>query len=364
MADQRTVGVGVVGLSAAGGWARVAHLPALAAVDGLELRGLATSTERTAEAASASFGVPGYSSVTGLAADPDIDLVVVAVKVPHHRELVLPVLDTGVATLVEWPFARTLAEAEEMTAAAGTARSFVGLQGRSSPAFRWLADVIRDGYVGEVLSVTVVASSTEWGSPVPSRGAYTLDRASGATMLTIAFGHAFDLVAMVVGEPRELVATTATRRVSVPLAETGRLVPMTAEDQIAVSGTLASGAVFSVHHRGGALSGAGFSMLVDGTEGRLEVTGPEFPHLGAVTVRGARGRAPLAPLALPREYDRFPRLAGSHIHTLAHAYAAVRDDLMRGTHAAPDFAHAVTRHRVLDAISRAAESGQRVSLAH
>jgi predicted dehydrogenase len=218
---------------------------------------------------------------------------------------------------------------------------------------------VRDGYVGDILSVTVVASSSEWGNPVPSRGIYTLDRESGATMLTIAFGHAFDLVAMVVGEPREFVATTATRRATVPVAGTGRVVSMTAEDQIAVSGILDSGAVFSVHHRGGALSDAGFSMSIDGTEGRLEVSGTEFPHLGMVNVRGARGRTPLTPLALPREYDAFPRLAGTHVHSLAHAYAAVHDDLTRGTSRAPDFAHALTRHRLLDAITRAAESGRR-----
>jgi predicted dehydrogenase len=42
---------------------------------------------------------------------------------------------------------------------------------------------------------------------------------------------------------------------------------------------------------------------------------------------------------------------------LAHAYAAIRDDLNRGTAVVPDFAHAVKRHRLLDAIVRAATTG-------
>ncbi|MFF7987179.1 hypothetical protein ACFZDK_50295 [Streptomyces sp. NPDC007901] len=45
-----------------------------------------------------------------------------------------------------------------------------------------------------------MASSTEWGTPVSPNMVYTLDRKLGATMLTIAFGHAIDLVSMVVGE--------------------------------------------------------------------------------------------------------------------------------------------------------------------
>ncbi|SER01231.1 Predicted dehydrogenase [Lentzea xinjiangensis] len=358
----KPIGVGIVGLSAAGGWAAGSHLPALAAVDGIELRALAASSEASARAAGAAYGVPAHTSVEALAADAGVDLVVVAVKVPRHRELVLPALEARVPVLSEWPLAVDLREAEEMLRAAGTTRTFVGLQGRSSPTFRWLADLVSQGYVGEVLSVTVVASSTEWGSPVSRRGVYTLDRALGATMLTIAFAPAIDLVSMVVGEIRDVVATTATRRRQVPLEDTGQLVPMTAEDQIAISGTVPGGAVLSAHHRGGAVHGAGFSMVIDGTEGALEVSGAEFPHIGPVVVRGARGRGRLAELALPDGYDRYPALAGTVVHTLTHAYAAIRDDLVHGTAVAPDFAHAVRRHRLLDAITRSAATGQRITV--
>ncbi|OZM75357.1 Gfo/Idh/MocA family protein, partial [Pseudonocardia sp. MH-G8] len=258
-------------------------------------------------AASEVYGVPGYASVEQLARDRGVDLVVVAVKVPRHRELVVSALEVGVPVLCEWPLAVDLGEAREMERAARGMRSFVGLQGRSSPVFRWLADLVAGGYVGEVLSVTVVASSVEWGTPVSERARYTLDRELGATMLTIAFGHAIDLVAMVVGELEEVVATTATRRPRVPLGGTGRTVPMTAVDQIAVSGRLAGGAVLSVHHRGGTASGAGFSLVIDGTEGTLEVSAPTHPHVVAVTVRGAQGHARPAELTLPDGYDDYPR---------------------------------------------------------
>ncbi|MDS0135771.1 MULTISPECIES: Gfo/Idh/MocA family oxidoreductase [unclassified Amycolatopsis] len=361
--ERRPTGVGIVGLSASGGWAAGAHLPALSAVDGMELTALATSSEASAVAAGAAFVVPGYASVEQLADDENVDLVVVAVKVPRHRELILPVLAAGVPVLSEWPLAVDLAEAEEMHQAASGTRTFVGLQGRSSPTARWLADLVTGGYVGKVLSATVLASSVEWGTPVSERMRYTLDRALGATMLTIAFGHTIDLVSMIVGELQDVVASTAVRRPLVPLDRTGRTVPMTAEDQIAVSGTLPGGAVLSVHHRGGTLSGPGFSLLVDGTEGTLEVTAAGgYPHLGPVTVRGSRGRARLSELTLPDGYDDYPQLAGTPIHTLAHAYAAVRDDLTRGTATAPDFSHAVKRHRLLDAIGRSAAEGRRVSL--
>lgn len=330
----------------------------------MELTALATSSRASAAAAGAAFGVPGYASVEQLVEDENIDLVVVAVKVPRHRELVLPALRAGVAVLSEWPFAVDLAEAVEMEGAARETRNFIGLHGRSSPTIRWLARLVADGYVGDVLSATVLASSIEWGNPVSERMRYTLDRTLGATMLTIAFGNAIDLVSMVVGELQDVVASTATRHPIVPLGRTGRTVPMTAEDQIAVSGTLPDGAILSVHHRGATVSGPGFSLLIDGTEGTLEITSASgYPHLGPVTVLGARGRAPLSRLTLPDGHDDYPHLAGTPIHNLAHTYAAIRNDLIGGTTTAPNFAHAVRRHRLLDAIVRSAAEGRRVPLA-
>jgi predicted dehydrogenase len=40
----KPIGVGIVGLSAGGGWAAIAHVPTLAGVDGYELRALSTSS--------------------------------------------------------------------------------------------------------------------------------------------------------------------------------------------------------------------------------------------------------------------------------------------------------------------------------
>jgi len=350
------IGVGIVGLSATGGWAAKAHVPALSSLDGIELRGLVGSSAASGQAAGEVYAVRAYESVAALA--DEVDLVVIAVKVPRHRELVLAGLAAGTAVLCEWPLARDLREAEELERAAARTRSFVGLQGRTLPVFRWLRDLVAEGYVGEVLSTTVVASTAGWGAETSEGMRYTLDRESGATMLSIAFGHAIDAVTMVVGELEEVVATTATRRSRVTLTGGGEEVPMTAEDQVAISGTLAGGAILSAHYRGGMVPG--FSMRIDGTQGTLEVTAPTHPHIARVSVRGARGSEALTALTLPDRYDADPGSAGTPQHALAHAYAAIRDDLVHGTSVAPDFTHAVQRHRLLDAITRSAATGRRV----
>ncbi|MGW6703736.1 Gfo/Idh/MocA family protein [Streptomyces sp. NPDC054956] len=361
--SERPIGVGIVGLSADGGWGARGHLPALRAVKGFELRALSASTPQSAEKAAAAFGVPlAFTDAAELAAHEDVDLVVVAVRVPQHRELIVPALEAGKAVLSEWPLGNGLAEAEELADLARErgVRTAVGLQARSAPVVRHLRDLVADGYVGEVLSTSLVASGGGWGPVVASRTAYVVDRANGATMLTVPFGHTVDALTMVLSDFAEVTATTATRRPLVRVAETGEGLPQSAEDQIAVTGVLESGAVASVHYRGGSSRSTNLLWEINGTEGDLVVSG-DSGHLqfGQVTLRGARGKSTeLVELPVPDRYRLVPGPAGP-ASVVAHAYAQLWTDLTEGTSTAPDFDHAVRHHRLLDRITRAAATGIR-----
>lgn len=359
--SRKPLGVGIVGLSAGGGWAGRAHVPALRAVDGFELRGVAASTPETAKRAATEFDVPlAFGSVADLAAHDDIDLVVVAVRVPSHRESIVPVLETGKVVFSEWPLAVGLDEASELTglAAGRGVRTAVGLQARSLPAVRYLHDLVNDGYVGEVLSTTLVGSGGGWGASVPSRTEYTADRDSGATLMTIPFGHTLDAFTMVLSGFAELAATTATRRPTIRNADTGRPVRQTAEDQIAVTGRLQDGAIAALHYRGGSSRGTNLLWEINGTEGDLLVSG-DSGHLqfGRFTLRGARGReTALSELAVPTRYYTVPGTTGDW-SGVAHSYEQLRSDIECGTSIVPDFAHATEHHRLLDRIAQAATPG-------
>lgn len=358
----KTLGVGIVGLSADGGWGARGHLPALRAVEGFEVRGLTASSPQTAEKSAAAHGIAKtYPGVAELAADDDIDLVVVTVRVARHRELIIPALEAGKAVLSEWPLANGLAEAEELAALAERydVRTAVGLQARSAPPVRCLRDLIAEGYVGEVLSTTLVGSGGGWGPVVPDRTAYTIDKSNGATLLTVPFGHTLDALTLVLSDFETLNATTATRRPQVRHADTGALLTQTAEDQIAVTGRLESGAVASVHYRGGSTRSTNLLWEINGTEGDLVVTG-DSGHLqfGQFTLRGARGGDPLAELPVPDRYTEVPELTGPAA-VVAHAYAQLRSDIENGTTTVPDFAHGAHHHRLLDRIQKSAESGTR-----
>ncbi|MET0928305.1 MAG: Gfo/Idh/MocA family oxidoreductase [Aeromicrobium sp.] len=350
--------MGIVGLSATGGWAGRSHVPAIRAVEGFELRALSASSVESAARAGEVHGVSRtFGSARELAECDQVDLVVIAVKVPHHLELVTAALDAGKAVYCEWPLGNGLAEAQRLDELA-TARgvpAVVGLQARFSPEVRYLRDLVADGYVGEVLSTTVTGRGMSWGSEIANDAQrYLLDAANGATMLTIPVGHALDAVFHVLGKPVEetIVSTLATRRGEVLVVETGDTARMTAVDQVAFSGELISGAVISCHYRGGGGRGEVVHWEINGTDGDLLLTLPAGQlQMSPSTLRGARGQdRELRPLTVPDGYHLVPALRGEAegpAYNVAQGYQLWLD----GWGHMPDFAHAVRHHRTLGVIS-------------
>ncbi|MCE7003026.1 Gfo/Idh/MocA family oxidoreductase [Kibdelosporangium philippinense] len=352
------VGVGIVGLSANGGWAAMAHVPALRALPGYEIRALSASSAESARAAGEAHGVPlAFGSVDELVSRDEVDLVVVTVKTPRHHELVTAAVQANKMVLCEWPLGNGLAEAEELAALARSrgVRTAIGLQGRAVPAIRWLRDLIADGYVGDVLSTTVVGSGMAWGAEVPAPSSrYLFDAANGATMLTIPVAHAVDSLALVLGEFAEIRAVVANRRTTV--RDGDGEIPMTAPDQVVVAGQLDSGAVATVHYRGGMCRGTNFQWEINGTDGDLVITGPfGNPQFAPLRIRGGHGSdTELADLQVPAEYHRVPGLVdGMPGYGVAHAYVQLLEDIENGTTTVPDFDHAVMRQRMVAAVQAA-----------
>src|SRR5256885_4477483 len=96
-------------------------------------------------------------------------------------------------------------------AAAKGVRTVVGLQARQAPAIEFVREMLRDGYVGEVLSTTMVGTSVP-GDVVIQPNVYMLDATNGANLLTVAVGHCLDTLNHVLGEFADLSAVLAVRR--------------------------------------------------------------------------------------------------------------------------------------------------------
>ncbi|SRR6266568_2238873 len=366
---ERRFRVGIVGLHAGRSWAAIAHIPALRALsDTYEIVGVANTSRTSAEAAASACGLPhAFDNVAQLLASPEINVVTVTVKVPHHLEIVKAAITAGKHVYCEWPLGNGLAEAEELAALARSngVLGVVGNQARVAPAIAYLRTLIADGFVGDVLSTTLTAWGGNWGASIssPETYGYLLDRTNGATMLTIPMGHTLAALRDVLGEIVELSAVVTNRRHEVQAVETGMMLPMTAPDQVLVSGRLDSGAPVSIHYRGGMpRDGVGLTWDINGTAGDIRVTGPTgHAQMVSLSLAGGRGDdQTLRTLELPISYcDGFP--ADVIPGNVARIYARMASDLRKGTHTAPSFDDAVALHSLLAAIETSSSSGHYIS---
>jgi len=184
-------------------------------------------------------------------------------------------------------------------------------------------------------------------------------------VLTIAVGHSLDILNHVLGEFADLSAVSDLRRPLITIEETGEQIVKTAADQIAVIGTLTSGATASLHVREAVAGGTGFLWEINGTDGTLRITADApYPGIFPLTVWGAHGPGVPAELAVPaaliQKWPALTGLEGAPAYNVGRAYAAFAADIDNGTHTVPDFVDALRRHEVIAAIERSAASGERV----
>ncbi|MHC5755233.1 MAG: Gfo/Idh/MocA family protein [Nostoc sp.] len=361
----KKIGVGIIGANPDRGWAQAAHIPALFALPQYEIRAISTSQRQTATAAKERFNLPlAFDNYTELVTHPDVDLVTIAVKVPHHRELVTAAIKAGKHIYCEWPLGNSLAETVELADLARTKNihTAIGLQGRAAPVINWVRDLIAQGYIGTVLSTSMVASGEYPSDVIDSANTYMLDKQNGANLLTIHSGHYADVITYCLGEFIELNATLATQRRQVKLIETGEMITATSPDQVVINGILNTKAVASLHLRGGHSRGTNLLWEINGTEGDLLLTGDiGYINMLDVTLQGARGKEDtLSPISIPDQYRWVPLETpkGSPFN-VAQLYTQLARDILEGTNFCSGFDAAVIRHRMLDAIQTAADSGTR-----
>ncbi|MFG2857730.1 hypothetical protein ACGFZ9_45265 [Streptomyces mirabilis] len=112
-----------------------------------------------------------------------------------------------------------------------------------------------------MLSTSMLGSGWIGGATYDDNYAYVLDATSGATLLSIPFGHSVDALTMVLGEFREVSALVENLRPEATNVTSGAVAAKSAEDQIAVTGVLESGAVAAMHFRGGTSRATAFHLI-------------------------------------------------------------------------------------------------------
>ena len=355
-----------VGMIGAGGrWGPRAHVPALTGLAEAQLFAVCTAHADTAQAAADKFGVKrAYGSDTALHADKEVEAALVAVRVPAHYALTKTALEAGKHVYCEWPLGATTQEAEELAALAKqkNLRTMVGLQRRASPAFLYMRELIEQGYVGQVLSVNM----TQMGSGVlqrPPDRTWQRDVTLGANTLTITFGHSIDALCMVVGELTEVSAIVSTQVPRWFETGTNRYVDVTSPDNIMIQGRTANSAIVCAYVGVHPFHGSGYRFEIYGKEGTLMMIGggEAGEEANRKIMGGKKGDKALQELPVPEKFKCVPesvRTSGPG-YDVGQMWVNFAEGIRSGKPNVSDFDHAVRRHRLLDAIRRASETGQR-----
>lgn len=343
------VRIGIIGL----GRISDTHIRGYQDVEGAEIVAVCDVDEERIAAQVEAHGlgdVFATTDSTALLARTDVDAVSLPLPDHLHHRVALDAIAAGKHVLCEKPLAMNAAEAEEMLEAgeaAGVVHA-VHMQRRYSPAARYVAELVAEGFLGELrhfrcrMSVHRISDpgvKLEWRLQA-ERGCYGVLGDLGA--------HALDLAHFTMGEAAgAMVAATAMGAIFIEQRELegaagrGRV---TAWDAINVANRYETGVLGSFQF---SRFSPGYSAWeIDGQDASVRVRGD-----AGVEVYERRPRDDQIPAsqyterAIPQKYLEGPTLFGAFVE-------AIRE----GGEASPSFEDGLRVARELDAIAEAAQS--------
>ncbi len=300
-----------------------------------------------------------------------------------HPEIAIAALRAGKHVLCEKPLANTVADAEQMAAAAREAagrgvRSMVGFNYRRVPALAYARDLVDEGLVGDVRHIRAQYLQDWIVDPeFPLVWRLQQDRAGSGALGDIG-AHVIDLARFVTGH--RLVGVAATMQTFVPrrplpgasagLAATGavgaELGDVTVDDAAAFVGRTDGGAMAVVEATRFATGRKNAMRLeVNGSRGSLafdfEAMNELHVYDGTVPAVGAGFRRILVTEPEHPYLEAWwpPGHGLGYEHTFVHEIADFVRDVGTGRDPSPSFADGLAVQRVLQAVEHSAADDSR-----
>jgi predicted dehydrogenase len=364
--QQKKIRVGIIG---AGNIAKYAHLPSLKHLPDYEVTAIQSRGKHAAEEAANQFGIKYIvDTVDELVNHPEVDLVAVITPGYKHDEGIRAAISAKKDVYSEWPFTTSTKNAQELVKLAKEAgiNTVIGLQRRTAPVSRYMDDLIKEGYIGNVRSVRVHVSDDNFGSVRPEHLRWSIPAENFNDVIVIFGAHFLDSIFNTFGWPLSFSSDLLSRYKKIEIKETGELLPNTTPDELVLSGRLRNDAVISVHIEGGKRNGKGVQIDITGDKGDLKLTNKYvFGGIGQdYILQGAQGEdQPLRVLTVPESYIWLKSdEMGTGPLELGHEYAAYAKDLKEGTSYHTTFDDALKMHHFFDLLNESSEKGIRVNM--
>jgi len=323
--------------------------------------------EAAVKEAAQTLGWEGYeTSWEKLIARPDIQIIDISSPGDTHRDIAVAAAQAGKHILCEKPLANSLAEAEEMLAAAEKAgvKHMVNFNYRRVPAVRLAKKLIEEGALGQVRHWRATYLQDWLVDPeFPMDWRLRRERAGSGALGDIA-SHIVDMARFLVGEISEVVGMTETFIKERPLPDAG-------EKRGTV--TVDDAAAFLVRFENGVLGTFEATRLATGRKNyhRFEINGSrgslafnlermnELEFFSLDDPGHAQGFRTI--LATERVHDYVsawwpPGHGLGYEHTFVHAIVDFLNAIARDERPQPSFVDGVRCQAVLEAVSTSVQT--------
>ena len=196
-ANYKPIRIGIVGCGAV---TRECHLPALGNIPGVEITVLCDRAEQNALTAKGEFGLAARVTRDPADLKGQVDAAIVAVPPRFHAPTTMELLAAGIDVFCEKPLAVTVAEGEQMVAAAAQHQRHlaVGLMTRFEGSNALLRKFLHDPLLGEVREV-IAESGTQLAWAMVSNAYYDKAQTGGGVFFDAGV-HLLDRVLWLFGD--------------------------------------------------------------------------------------------------------------------------------------------------------------------
>ncbi len=132
------------------------HAEAFATVPDVKIVGISSRSEEKAQALAEKCDAQPFADALALATDPNVDVISNTLPTYLHKDLTLAALDAGKHVLLEKPMGLSVAECDELIAAAARTDKvlMIGQTLRFWPEYMAIVDFVKSGTLGKPLAAT------------------------------------------------------------------------------------------------------------------------------------------------------------------------------------------------------------------
>ena len=303
--------------------------------------------------------------------DPEIDIVDICTPNDSHCEIAVAAAAAGKAILCEKPLARNVSEAEQMWRAVKKARvvNMVCHNYRRIPAIALAREMIEQGELGNRLFHFHARYAQDWIADPKFPLVWRLQSGrAGSGALGDIFSHIVDLGRYLVGEFKEICATTETfvKERSRPGGGRGKV---TVDDAVGMIGRFRNGALATMEATRFATGRKnGLTFEINGSEGSLVFDLENLNRLCFYSRRDPPSHRGFREILVTEPNHPYMKAwwPPGHLIGYEHTFVHTVTDFIKAVAARktvyPNFEDGLRNQRVLDAVARSARTKRWVSI--